>query len=93
MTSSAISDSPVDPSAGVLTPSREGAAGANAAPDERAVPLAAIVWGVFGLRGEPAVRSVFIWAIVFACVATFGSVVVVAASALISLPFLFFAVF
>jgi len=57
------------------------------------VPLAAIVLGVFGHRDEPAGRSFSIWAIVLACVTTFGWVVVVAASALISLPLLFFAAF
>jgi len=57
------------------------------------VPLAAVILGVFGLRDEPSGRSLSIWGIVLAIVATFGWVVVVVAGALISLPFLLLAAF
>ncbi|MGV8912910.1 MAG: DUF4190 domain-containing protein [Rhodoglobus sp.] len=57
------------------------------------VPLAAVILGVFGLRDEPSGRGFSIWGIVLACVATFGWVVILAAGALISLPFLFLAAF
>lgn len=57
------------------------------------VPLAAVILGVFGLRDEPSGRSFSVWGIVLACVATFGWVVLLAAGAVLSLPFLFLAAF
>jgi len=50
------------------------------------VPLAAVIFGVFGLRDEPTGRNFSIWGIVLACVATFGWVILLAAGALLFLP-------